>query len=104
MFDWHYQFYRHIPDNEEAQALLDKIEQNRKWQIRVLWRSIAYFQIVQRWAQFLTLSVKTKDIFWQDIPGYKCILKSILIEMKQRPIVQYPDALVDATLSLVQNT
>jgi hypothetical protein len=43
----------------------------------------------------------TYSLFWQDIPGYRIIVKSILIELKERNVVDYPDSLIDATLALV---
>jgi len=48
--------------------------------------------------------VQTNHLFWQDIPGYKLIVKSILYEFKTRPISDFPDALIDASLIFVQNT
>lgn len=80
-----------------------RIEQNKKWQTRVKKRSLAYFQIVRRWAEFIQTTVQTNHLFWQDIPGYRQIVKSILLELKQRPIKDYPDSLIDATVELIQN-
>lgn len=50
------------------------------------------------------MTVQTYSLFWQDIPGYRIIVKSILVEMKERSILEYPDSLIDATMALVQNT
>jgi Protein of unknown function (DUF1765) len=58
---------------------------------------------VRRWAEFIQTTVQTNHLFWQDIPGYRQIVKSILIELKQRRITEYPDSLVEATLSLIEN-
>lgn len=82
---------------------MNRIEQNKKWQTRVKKRSLAYFQIVRRWAEFIQTTVQTNHLFWQDIPGYRQIVKSILLELKQRPIKDYPDSLIDATVELIQN-
>ncbi len=46
-------------------------------------------------------TVMTYQIYWQDIPGYRIIVKSIIVELKERHILEYPDSLVDATLALV---
>jgi len=48
--------------------------------------------------------VHTYSLYWQDIPGYKYILKSIIIEMKSRAVSEYPDPLIDATLALINNS
>jgi len=77
---------------------------NKKWQKRVTKRSLAYFQIVKRWGDFIQQTVQTNHLFWQDIPGYKFIVRSIIFELKTRPITELPDPLVDATLTLIKNT
>ena len=41
---------------------------------------------------------------WVDIPGYRVIVKTILLEMKEREIVKYPDSLITVSGSLVKNT
>ena len=67
--------------------MLRRIESNKKWQARVKKRSIAFFQIVKRWAEFIYQNVMTYSIYWQDIPGYKVIVKSIIIELKERNVL-----------------
>lgn len=37
------------------------------------------------------------------MPGYNEILKSILLEMKERDIAYYPEALKEATCSMIAN-
>lgn len=110
MFDWEFQFFRHIPKNgihskdyQDSVRFLRRIEANKKWQTRVKKRSLAYFQIIKRWAELLKSTVKTFSLLWQDIPGYRCIVKSILLELKTRKITEYPDTLIDATVALVEN-
>ncbi len=65
---------------------------------------MAFFQIIKRWSEHIHSAVQTYSIFWQDIPGYRIIVKSILVEMKERNVGDYPDALIEATLSLIKNT
>lgn len=77
--------------------LLRKIESNKKWQARVKKRSIAFFQIIKRWSEIINQTVQTHSLFWQDIPGYRIIVKSVLLELKARDIVDYPDSLIEAT-------
>lgn len=81
-----------------------KIEINVKWQNRVKKRSLAYFQIIKRWGDFIQQTVQINHLFWQDIPGYKMIVRSILYELKTRPVNEYPDPLVEVTLALIQNS
>ena len=110
LFDWEIQFFKYIPktglhqkDAEESVRLLRRIEANKKWQTRVKKRGIAYFQIIKRWAELLKNTVKTFSLVWQDIPGYRCIVKSVLQELKFRKVSEYPDTLIEAANTLVEN-
>lgn len=40
---------------------------------------------------------------WKDVPGYKTILKAILLEMKERDIAYYPEALKETTCAMLYN-
>ncbi|CDW82182.1 UNKNOWN [Stylonychia lemnae] len=107
LFDWEINFHNLIPDTLDQQEnlkLLKRIEGNKKWQKRVKKRSIAYFQIIRRWTDIINQTVLTHSLFWQDIPGYKIIVKSIILEMKARNVSDYPDSLIEAIQSLLQNT
>jgi Protein of unknown function (DUF1765) len=48
--------------------------------------------------------VQTCHLFWQDIPGYRLIVRSVILELKQRPINEYSDSLIEATLALCSNS
>lgn len=43
----------------------------------------------------------SKDIQWNYFPGYNRLLKGFFVELKLRPILEYPDALLDAGLKLL---
>ena len=51
----------------------------------------------------MELVPKTESIAWADIPGYGIMLKTFLIELKKREILQYPDALVNASKAIFIN-
>lgn len=56
LFDWELHFFKYIPNNkesDEAIKYLRRIENNKKWQARVKKRSIAFFQIIRRWGDFI---------------------------------------------------
>jgi hypothetical protein len=93
----------HSKDLDDAQRYIRHIESNKKWQARVKKRSIAYFQIIKRWAELLKSTVKTYSLLWQDIPGYRYIVKSLLLELKMRKPTDYPDSLIDATTAIIEN-
>ena len=47
--------------------------------------------------------LSSKDIQWNYFPGYNRLLKGFFVELKLRPILEYPDALIDAGLKLLAN-
>ncbi len=47
--------------------------------------------------------MKTYSLLWQDIPGYRVIVKSLLLELKMRKVTEYPDSLIEATTAIIEN-
>lgn len=45
----------------------------------------------------------SNNVSWRDVPGYRTILKAILLEMKDRDIAYYPEALKETTCALLYN-
>lgn len=71
--------------------------------MRISKRGVAYFLIVKQWADYVKRALVRNSVNWMNVPGYKRILKSILIEMKERDVAYYPEALKDATCALLAN-
>ena len=67
-------------------------------------RGIGFFFFITYWIKYVEkIAILSDNVKWQDLPGYPQLLRAILCEMKRRPIVDYPDSLVDATVSLLAN-
>lgn len=45
----------------------------------------------------------SNNVNWKDVPGYAKIIKAILLEMKERDVQFYPEALKEATCALLAN-
>ena len=45
----------------------------------------------------------SNNVNWKNVPGYTKILKAILLEMKERDVSFYPEALKEATCALLAN-
>jgi len=43
------------------------------------------------------------SIPWQDLPGYRVLLKSFLVELKNREILKYPVTLKQAAANILLN-
>ena len=74
-----------------------------KWKLRISKRGVAYFLIVKQWADYAVKTCVRNSVNWMNVPGYKQILKSVLIEMKERDVAYYPEALKEATCALLAN-
>ena len=59
--------------------------------------------IITEWAKYVKNAVVRRNVFWQDVPGYKIIVKAVLREMQKRQLLLYPDALIDASMALLSN-
>ena len=45
-------------------------------------RGVAYFRIATKWVHHVKAKFVRKDVPWRDIPGYRVIVKTTLLEMK----------------------
>jgi hypothetical protein len=99
MFDWQQHFYRLLPEekDEEYEAAMS----GERWQGRMEKRGIAYFRFISQWANDVQRLFVHQHVPWQDIPGYNVILKSFLLELKERKVENYSEALVKASYNLL---
>jgi hypothetical protein len=74
-----------------------------KWKMRISKRGVAYFLIIKQWAEYAKRALVVDNINWMNVTGYRHILKSIIIEMKERDVAYYPEALKEATCALLAN-
>ena len=75
------------------------------WRKRFTKRASGFFFFLQQLSIYIQKSLITKDgIPYNEIPGYAKIIKTFLIELKQRDIKAYPDSMVDASVSLLDNS
>jgi len=107
IFDWDKYFYSFLPTDSEQKVENDKILkviiENSKWHERIKKRGVGFLLIVTEWAKYVKSALVRKNIFWQDIPGYKIIVKAVLRELQKRPLMCYPDAFLDASMALLSN-
>lgn len=101
MLDWQQHFYHHLPEenNPEYEAVITE----ERWQSRMEKRGIAYFRFISQWANDVKRLFVHQNVPWQDIPGYNIILKSFLLELKERRVENYSEALITAAKSLLRS-
>jgi len=74
-----------------------------KWKMRISKRGVAFFLIIKQWAIYVKNTLVSNNVNWNIVPGYRTILKAILLEMKERDIAYYPEALKEATSAMLAN-
>lgn len=72
-------------------------------------RTIAFFEIINKVVDYMhdsiaTYNQKSNNLFWQDIPGYNQVLRAFLLELKALNIQDYPDSLIEASKTFLNNS
>jgi Protein of unknown function (DUF1765) len=64
---------------------------------------VAFFLIIKQWVLYVKNTLVSNNVSWRDVPGYKQILKAMLLELKERDIALYPEALKETTCAMLCN-
>lgn len=86
------------------EKLLKEHLSDESWQNRIGKRGIAFYFFLENWAKLVNKTVVVKDhVPWQDLPGYPILLRSFLIKMKTEDIRKWPQAMINASVALLNN-
>lgn len=67
-------------------------------------RGPSFFSFLEHWAKHVYQAIpQKKTLRWHMLPGYATLTKAMLIEMKQRDVTKYPDALLNCTGAMLAN-
>lgn len=100
--DWTSLFYDYLKSEDFKNHL--EILQDEKWKKRIAKRGLVFFRFVEEWAMHISQELVRESLPWNHVPGYNVILKGFLIEMKERHISDYPEAMIETSKSLLRNT
>ena len=98
--DWPRLFYALLNKNTSNIKALD----NEKWQQRISKRGLVFFRFIKKWARQINKEFVRANLPWNHIPGYNIVVKCFLIELKEREIDKYNEAMVEASISLLRNS
>ncbi|CAD8121154.1 unnamed protein product [Paramecium sonneborni] len=104
IFDWQNYFHTYLSDKTKGiqnQSLLNQILDDESWKEHIRHRSINFCFFVEEWAKYVRNILQVKILPWQDIPGYRILVKAFMCELKQQESI--PDAMKIALKSLLQN-
>lgn len=106
-FDWKTEFYKHLIGEKKYDQnvdFLNKILEDHQWHTRFIKKGVGFFLFIKELCDYIVETLVNIDkIPWQDIPGYKLILRAFLVEMQSRDLKAYPEALISATNSMQKN-
>jgi hypothetical protein len=88
---------------EGANEILQRALASDRWKLRIQKRGVAFFLIVKQWVLYVKNTLVSNNVSWKDVPGYKSILKAMLLELKERDVALYPEALRETTCAMLCN-
>lgn len=104
-FEWEKDFNVYLgssPKGEENKMILEMILRSEMWVSKLARRRIEYFRFLKEWCTYVYSFFTLKEhVPWQEIPGFRTLLKGLLIEMKKRDIKRYPDLMIECSKMLL---
>lgn len=95
-------FHSRMPKDSQSRSI-SKILKQESWRARIEKRGIAFFSFFEEWIEHAHKQSASQHFIWSNINGYKVLLKAFLIEMKERNITEYPEALVKCACKILYN-
>lgn len=106
-FSWEEDFEHYVkchPDHQSNINELNAILHIEAWQKRFNERNETFFSFLYEWNYYVYKKMTFKDnIPWQALPGYGVLIKSFLVELKERDILKYPTSLKQAAVGFLIN-
>ncbi|OMJ68728.1 hypothetical protein SteCoe_33747 [Stentor coeruleus] len=97
--DWG-NFYNILPKDIKNEGFTNDLHKE-DWRLRFEKRGVAFFSFFEEWVEHVHKQSISQHFIWSCIPGYKILLKAFLIEMKERKIIEYPEALISCACKIL---
>ena len=96
-------FGREALQDDDA-ALQNKLLPEPDWREELSPSGSSFFTFLEQFVRSLLLTAAPRGpLEWKDIPGYRTLLKRLLLEMKSRSVTKYPDSLANCTGAVLVN-
>lgn len=107
LVNWEDEFFKHISHTDgyknSVQDLKIRLE-NPDWKRRFSKKGVGFFFFISEICKYIkSLVVLKENIPWSQVPGYGILLKNFLVELNKREVGSYPDALIQASESIMFN-
>ena len=98
-------FSKTDPREEKNNKKLKEILEKDDWQKRIKKRGVAFFNFLAEWSHYIRKKVvlQEENFPWQDIQGYRVLLKALFCELKTQPIIAFSDAMIFASKKMLLN-
>lgn len=107
LFNWSENFYKPLSSHPLYRSNLLELRTIlgcREWIHRMEKRGGAFFFFVLYWARYVEQTlIQSENAKWNNLPSYGEIIRVFLAEMRRRPLVEYPDSMVEASKRLLAN-
>ena len=107
MFDWEFHFYKYLRKNDRIEnnsITIQEILSQETWKGRFVKRGLAFFYFLKYWVTYVESTLQDSHYTqWSYFPGYNKLIRAFLLELKVRPLLEYPDAIIEAALKLLSN-
>lgn len=95
-------FYELIPKDFASPSCAAELKK-KSWRSKIEKRGIAFFSFFENWLEHAHKQTVSQHFIWSNLPGYKSLLSSFLIELKERNIIEYPEALINCACKMLYN-
>lgn len=58
---------------------------------------------MKQWVLYVKTTIVSNNINYKDIPGFLPLVKAVLLEMKEREVAFYPEALRETTCAILSH-
>lgn len=107
LFDWEKNFYTYLksmPKGAQYHEKLIEALDTVQWRPRIAKRGMVFYSILAEWCRFVFKTTIVKDLVpWNELPGYKVLVNSFLVELKTKNVLHYPANLKEASIALLLN-
>lgn len=107
LVNWENEFFKHISHTDGYKNAVQDLKirlENQDWKRRFSKKGIGFFFFINEVCKYVKSIVVLKDnIPWSQVPGYGVLLKNFLVELNKREVGSYPDALIQASESIMFN-
>ncbi|KAL1520173.1 hypothetical protein AB1Y20_023643 [Prymnesium parvum] len=95
----------HSEDAAMVERRVERALAGKYWRDRLRKRGHCFFLLLEHWMRHVPTAMGWQPgeaVAWKEVPGYPRMIKSLLLEMKQRPVLHWSESMVSCICTVVQ--